>query len=371
MIEYVVIRDKNRQQIGIVDFFSDIIWSRRWQGCGDFLIKAPATDEYVNFFKRGNYISRNDDDEIGVIEHINFTNNLLEGKMITASGRFAKSILDRRLIYRLTGVQNQPTVIKGNVETAVRSLIKNNIISAVDTNRNIDFIKLGAVAGHTQIIVDENGNNASKQTSYSNLLTYTDDILFEYELSSKMVLGTDKNLYYEIFKGKDRFKGNPEGNVPIIFSYEFDNINNAIYIEDGTMEKTTALVGGSGQDLERFYAMYNNSVIGIERKEVFIDASGISKEYTDDAGVKQIYQSAEYTPLLLSYAKQNIAPMTVVFTFNGEVDANNNVYSYKKDFNLGDIVTFADSGIELPVRIETVSEIQDSSGYRVAVELSA
>lgn len=369
MIEYVVIQNQNRQQIGIVDFFTDLIWTRKWQGCGDFLIKAPATEEYVEFFKRGNFISRNDDDEIGIIENITVTNNLEEGKTITATGRFAKSILDRRLIYRLTGKQNQPTVIKGNVETAIRSLIKNNIITAVDANRNIDFIQLGDVAGHTQIIVSETGEASSKQTSFANLLTYTDDILYEYNLSSKMILGADKNLYYTIFAGENRAKGS--GNNPVIFSYEFDNINNAIFSEDGTNEKTTALIGGSGQDLNRFYTMYNTSVSGMARKEVFIDASSISKEYTDDNNVQQTYTDAEYKPLLISYAQQNIAPMAVIFAFNGEVDVNGNVYEYKRDFNLGDIVTFSDNGIDLSVRIETITEVQDSGGYSVAVELSA
>lgn len=369
MIEYVVIRNQNRQQIGIVDFFTDLIWTRKWQGCGDFLIKVPATEEYVEFFKRGNFISRNDDDEIGIIENITVTNNLTEGKTITATGRFAKSILDRRLIYRLTGKQNQPTTIAGNVENAVCTLVNNNIINAVDVNRNIDFIKLDLYKGHSQTIVDESGNESTKQTSYSNLLTYTDDILYEYNLSSRMRLGTDKNLYYEVIGGTDRSRGS--GNNPVIFSYEFDNINNAIFSEDGTNEKTTALIGGSGQDLNRFYTLYNASVSGMERKEVFIDASSISKEYTDDNNVQQTYTDAEYKPLLISYAQQNIAPMAVIFAFNGEVDVNGNVYEYKRDFNLGDIVTFSDNGIDLSVRIETITEVQDSGGYSVAVELSA
>jgi hypothetical protein len=369
MIEYVVIRNKNRQQIGIIDFFSTIIWTRKFAGVGDFFLKAPATPEHIEFLKRGNYITRNDDKEVGIIENVTVTNNLSEGKMITATGRFAKSILDRRLIYRFVYKQNQPTTISGNVETAVRSLIKNNIIEAVQAERNINFIELGDLAGHSQIIVDDTGKAATKQTSYANLLTYTDDILYEYDLSSLMTMGEDKKLYYSIFAGQNRAKGS--GNNPVIFSYEFDNIKNAVFSENGTGEKTMALIGGSGQDLNRFYAVYNDNMSGIDRKEVFVEASSISKEYNDANEQKQTYTDDEYRTLLLSYAKQQIAPMAVVFTFDGEIDVNNNVYEYKKDFDLGDTVTFSDNGIELPVKIVTITEAQDSGGYKVSVELSA
>ena len=234
MIEYVVVRNANREQIGIIDLFSSLIWCRRYYGTGEFELFCQASPLNIQMLKAGHFVTRNDDDEVGVIERISETYTPIEAKMISVGGRFAKSILDRRIIYKLNGNQNAPTISRGNVETAVRNLVNNNIISAADTKRNVSWIKLGAVSGINKTIVSETGTASEKQTSYGGLLVYTDEILREYELGSKMTLDANKNLIYTVYEGVERQKDNPAGNSPVVFSQEFDNLRSSQYEYDET-----------------------------------------------------------------------------------------------------------------------------------------
>lgn len=364
MIEYVVIRDTNRSQIGIIDLFASLIWTRQYYGTGEFELYCPATPKHIALLKEGHFVTRNDDSEVGIIENIVRTTNTQDGAMLTVRGRFAKCILDRRLIYQLTGNQNKATVIRGNVENAVRNLVVNNIINAKDKNRNIDFIKLGTAKGLPQIIVDDNGKSADKQTSYENLLEYTDTLLQEYVLGSQMVLGADKNLYYEIYEGQDH--------STIKFSEEFDNLISSEYNCDISQDKTTALVGGSGEGLNRFYTVFANDFSGMKRKEVFVDASSITKEYMDENETEQTYSDSVYTSMLNAQAKQEVAQLEVVQTFSSVVDVSKSQYKYKQHFDVGDRVTVEDKklGISLPARIVAVTEVQDSSGYQITVEFT-
>lgn len=374
MIDYVIIRNANREKIGIVDVFTSLIWTREYYGTGMFELYTPVSTSAIELLQKGNYITRPDDDEIGIIEQLEITYTLQEGRMIVASGRFAKSILDRRLIYTLSGSSNKATVISGNVENGARRLVSNNIIASTDNARNIDFIKLGEVSGITKRILSENGEASSKQTSYANLLEFTDGMLKEYKCGASMRLNEDTlDLEYVVFEGKDRSVINVDGNQPIIFSQEFDNLLTSHFLYNGTAEKTTALVGGEGEGVARFYSLYGGSKRGMARKEVFVDAGSINKTYTEEEGEETIekeYSDTEYRDMLNAKAKQEIEPMVAEESFNGTVNTAGSQYQYKVDFFLGDRVTVRDdeAGRELHPRIVKTLEVQDANGYTIDVE---
>ena len=236
-IEYIEIRGADLNVIGIIDTATSVIWHSVFFGVGDFEIYTALTPEAFALLQEERYITRPNNDEVGIIEHIHIANDIENGYMITASGRFAKSILDRRLIYKLSGNTNTPTILKGNVEVAVREVIKNNAIAcAFDSKRNMPILELGQLANIPQIIVDENGKAAEKQVSYQNLLEYTDGVLEEYGIASKCVLANEK-LQYFIFSGTDRSVDNTDGNMPIIFSKENDNLLTSEYTNDISTEK--------------------------------------------------------------------------------------------------------------------------------------
>ena len=370
MIEYVEIRGSDTNIIGFVDIAKSIIWHSVYYGVGDFEIYTPETPAALDILKIGHYVTRPDNAEVGIIESINISDNEQDGTMITASGRFAKSILDRRLIYKLTGTSNAATILRGNVETAVREVVKNNAISCpFDSTRNMSILTLGELSNIPLIIVDGNGNAAEKQVSYGNLLSYTDSVLEEYGMSAMCLLNSGK-LQYKVYKGSNRSIDNTDGNIPIIFSPEYDNLTASEYLYNATTEKNVVLIGGEGEGINRFYSLITNGKEDLSRREVWLDASSISKTYKDDSDAEQQYTDDQYKSMLDAKGKQELAPLTPTEIFNGTIDAVNGNWLYGRDFALGDIVTVHNNniGIYTNVRIREATEVQDGNGYTVEIK---
>ena len=320
----------------------------------------------------GNYVTRPDDENIGIIENINVEYSEEFGKMIAASGRFAKSLLDRRIIYNTSGnitgkLSISPVISSGLVETAVRKLVTDHIISSPQTARNISFITLGELQGITKKIVDESGNNAQLQTSFGNLLEYTDEMLHSYELGAKMVFDRETlQLKYTVYEGKDRSRNNTQNNLPIIMAQEYDNFFSSRYEKNTTQFKNTALIGGEGEGTNRFCTMIGTNATGLNRREVWIDASAQSKTYELNGEQKQ-YTDDEYLALLKSAGTQTIADYQIAERYEGELNVN--TLTYKTDFNIGDIITVEDNELNIYInpRIITVIENQDESGYSISI----
>lgn len=371
MIEYVEIRSAaTRELIGVLDDAKSIIWHTVYYGVGDFEVYAPATAKNVALLSEGNYVTRYDAPDVGIIERFNAVYNAQDGRMIIAKGRFSKSILDRRIIYKRSGYSVSPTVLYGNVEAAARSLVDENAISCpFDPGRNIEELALGASSATDESIVDETGAMVQKQVTFDNLLTYTDALLQEYELGARCSLNSALQIAYAVYKGVDRSVGNASGNEPVIFSQDFDNLTASDYLYDMTALKNTALIGGEGEGLERFCSILkNSSITGIDRREVFVDASSSSKTYKDASDEEQTLTDAQYDQQLKSLGKQKTAALSIVETFDGTIDLTNGSFVYGVDFFLGDIVTVQDVEIGLYInpRLLEITEVQDDNGYMVA-----
>lgn len=360
MIEYVEARNADFEVIGILDTAQSVIWHSLYYGVGDFQIYITLTDA-IHILADAKYITRTDNDEVGVIESILIADDIESGKMITIKGRFAKSILDRRIIFNLSGTSNKATILRGNVETEVRRLVNENAIAS----RSLGVLELGEVAGISKIIVDENGAAAQKQVSFENLLDYTEAVLKEYGIASTVKLNGNK-LRYTIYEGADRSADNTDGNQPIVFSKEFDNLLSSEYTQDSTFEKNVVLVGGEGEGIDRFCVLIG-AQSGLQRKEVFVDASSIAKKYKDENEVEKTYTDAEYTAMLKAHGHQATSAMTVSEDFNGAIDITNGNWKYGEDVFLGDIVTVQDNdiGVYKNVRLAEVTEYQDEDGYSV------
>lgn len=364
MIDYLVIRNKNRVKIGIVDAFASIIWNVVFYGVGTFEIYAPFDSNNAELLQIGNYVSRHGRRDIGIIENVNINYEAGGALMITASGRFAKSILDRRLIYSLNGNVITPVVFRGNVEAAARSLVNQSIINASDSARNVSFIELGASAGLGAKLVNE------QQTSFGNLLEITDDMLHEYNYGSYMTLNESTlKLQYIVFAGEDRTKGTSN---PLIFSQEYDNLLSNDYTEYNTNEKNVALCGGAGEGVERKYILLNDDgKSGIDRRELFVDGSSNSETYENEQGQSETYPVGEYLAMLKTTARQELLQYKAAQEVNAELDVTTSGLEFESDYNVGDLITIIDNvlNLEIKSRIIEVNEVQDGGGYSVNIKV--
>ncbi len=371
MIDCLYIHDTTRQVIDIIDVYESIIWDNYYFTVGKFEIYTPLTDQSLNDLKIGYYVTRPDrPNDAGIIEKCEITYTAGGMFMITASGRFVKSILDRRLIYDLSGNTVNPVIMRGNVETVARNLVNISAINATDTARNIPFLKLGTVAGLTAKIIDNAGHAAQKQTSYGNLLEVTDDLLKEYNYGAYINIDQDtQNLVYNVFEGIDRTLNSVN---PLIFSQEYDNLLSSDYILNTQNLKTAVLIGGEGQGVNRKYLMLAGDQTGINRREIFVDGSNNSQTYTDGNNAQQSYSDSEYLSMLNTAALESLTKHTITENFDGEIDLTNSGLKYGVDYSIGDAITIIDNtlGITQNARIAEVTEVQDDDGYKINVTFS-
>lgn len=436
MIDYVEIRNTGLELLGLIDTAKSVIWETQYFGAGAFELYTEATPQALSMLKEGNFVTRVESEGVGIIEAVEITYTGGDGRMIAASGRLAKSILDRRLITYVNGNKGVATVFSGNVEARARGLVQDNAIACYKDKartvpypqRNISILQLGDLAGLP-------AETELRQITDEDLLTYTDEFLRQYGYGAKLIRKGNK-LAYTVYSGVDRSIGNAAGNEPVIFSEDFDNLTGSNYALDETARKSFALVGGEGEGNARFYVECNAGLSDLARREVFIDSStarevfedkfvgdGVERVDADDvkyiAGTRafalshsatsllsvkvdgkdavfsfnastgvvtfsvaplsgleivvQYINDDEYRAQLTGEGQQELAKLISAEGFSGSIDLENSTFKYGIDFEIGDIVTVQDNAINkyINVRVVTVAEVQDDSGYQVNIEFEA
>ena len=455
MIDYVEIRNTGLELLGLIDTAKSVIWETQYFGAGAFELYTEATPQAISMLQVGNFVTRVESEGVGIIEAVDITYTGGDGRMIAASGRLAKSILDRRLITYVNGNAGVATVFSGNVEARARGLVQDNAVACYKdkkrtvpyTQRNISILQLGDLAGLP-------AETELRQINDENLLEYTDGFLQQYGYGAKLIRKGNK-LAYTVYSGIDRSIGNKAGNEPVIFSEDFDNLTGSNYALDETARKSFALVGGEGEGNARFYVECNAGLSDLARREVFIDSSTAREVYEDkfeadgvivhdykedengdyvldnngerivigshregtsiftlshavtslkkvtvggaetvctlNTSARTITFAAENIPLkgneivvqfvddneyrvqLAGEGQQELAKLVSAEGFSGSIDLENSTFKLGTDFDIGDIVTVQDNGINkyINVRVVTVAEVQDDSGYQVNIEFEA
>lgn len=151
MIEPIIL-NKNFERIGLVDDYSSLIWTIRYYECGDFEIVVPADTKHINMLQRGYYVTREDDDHVGIVEDFSLSVDEDQNEQMIVTGRFLSSILDRRII----ATQTQ---LYGTVSAGIASLINDAIISPVIEARKIDNFYVNATNFTERLEAQYTGKN--------------------------------------------------------------------------------------------------------------------------------------------------------------------------------------------------------------------
>lgn len=120
--------------------------------------------------------------------------------------------------------------------------------------------------------------------------------------------------------------------------------------------KTTAYVGG--EEVEpRVVAEVGGGASGLDREEIFVNATDITKVYTDSAQTEITRTDAEYLACLLERGASELEQYAETLSFSSKINTHANL-KYREDYDLGDRVTCVNKrwGIKINVRITEVSE---------------
>lgn len=331
----VRIYDSSMNFQGLIEDQTSLLWNRSYFGEGSFELYCPITPNNMALLQMGNLVWMRGAVEAGVVESLLLEQNALKNQ-ITAKGRFLDSYMSRRLIRPTYNAQNEL------VETSMRNLLTNAVA--------IPLVQLGEVQGYTDTV--------SFQASYKNLLDY------EVKLSKYANIGfrfrpdfTDKTITFELYRGLDRTFEQADRNR-VVFSQAYNNIAEARYSSNSQLYKNVCYVGGRGEGEARIYVIAgDDTATGLERYEVFVSASDVSDEGLTDA---------EYREALIQRGNNALQSDVMSNSFECVTEATRN-FVYKRDYDLGDIITVQKEnwGLASDLRLTSITEVYEYGAMKV------
>lgn len=318
------IYDANLYRQGQIENQTSLIWTRKYYEPGNFELHAPITDENLRLLQPGNIVGKKGSEEAGIIEDLEKEESDIKNE-VTAKGRFLSAYMDRRLV-------KQTVNFEGRIEVAMRQLLSGVVA--------IPLVELGTIHGFTETV--------RFQATMKNLQS------LETKLSKSGAIGyrftpdfIEKKIVFDTYQGKDRtFRQNVNNRV--IFSEDYNNLNNALYKYNDQGLRTYAVVGGEGEGSSRVYVTLGSGE-GLGLRELFVDAKDIQSE-----GLT----SAEYRDALLQRGREALNEAIISESLECETEAAIN-FTYKEDYDLGDIVTIRKKkwGLYMNQRITELQEV--------------
>lgn len=334
----------------ILDSYNSLVWTDRYQECGDFELVVPLTEEIFKVVIPGYYLQIANSDRIMVIESLTTDTSAEEGSTLTIGGRSAESILDRR-------VQYSQSDYKGSVQNTIKSLLNENFINPTIADRKIDILEFEE--SDDQRIIDLTLSEEMQVTIGSSIYETINDLCNSNEIGYRITLDEERGKFiFKLYKGLDRTYDQTD-NPFVVFSPKFENIINSNYVENYEEFKNVAYICGEGEGDDRHAETYGEAS-GLDRRELYVNANQVSKK-----SGKKTLTSAEYHEALRTKGKDELAALSVTKAFDGEV-AYNTMYEYGIDFYIGDIVQLENEmGNEGKVYIsELINSDDTSEGFK-------
>lgn len=334
----IKILDFDFNLIAEIDNYKSLIFTRRYHKPGEFQIVLHST--LAHEFKEERLIMiDNDVRKVGIIRHSEKSTG--DNEDVIVKGFSLASLVARRITVPPTGVAYDK--LTANAETIIKRYVDRNCVNPEDPNRVIP-----------NLYIAENqfrGESFYYQTRFKQLDEELTKISEASGIGWEIYLDlVNKRLVFDVYEGLD-LSASQTTKPPVIFSVDFDNVENQTYTDSSFSYKNKGYVGGQGEGATRSIVEVGDNVLGLERIETFIDA----RDVENDAD-------------LPSRGAIKLSEFSKVKSFQTKILPYSN-FVYEKDWNLGDIVTTQNKNwnVTLDVRIPEVNEIYEASNLSLDV----
>lgn len=349
----IFIMDENFKSLYNIDTFESLIWTERYNGCGNFEFYTPVNQsilQVVNTIQKkleaklDCYAWLKESGGTMIIEDLEITTDVEVGNHLIVSGRGLESLLERRIIW-------EQTALNGTLQNGVEKLLNESIINPKIAERKIPKFKF--LASTNKSIQDL---KLSAQYTGDNLYDVALQICDSNQLGFDVYLDMDNNFVFTLTIGEDR-SYDQNDNPYVIFSPKYENIINSDYLESIRTLRNVALVAGEDQGVNRKTRVLG-SVSGLARRELYVDARDIQSETSEG-----VIPENEYNAMLDQRGVEKMDEHTYTKVFTGEIEATK-TFVYGSDFFKGDIVQIVNEyDMESKVRVSEVVIVQDTGGY--------
>lgn len=321
--------NQKMNQVGIIDVFTSLIWTKRYDEPGDFEVVLSLDGDLPDYIAVDNYVALDEDLELGyymIIETIEIKQDAEDGVVLTISGRSLEAILDRRIVWDKVSYTNKKT------EVIIKDLIEKSIVKPTLADRKIsDFIYKEPEENVPSSTITNEYDGDSLLDVISSLCSADDNgISIRY---------LDGGLVYQTYSGTDR--SHDQTNVDeVLYSPSLDSLASSQYLESVKTYKNVIQI--TSNDGSKKYVV--GDAAGLDRRE----KRESSQNVTDQASLNTIKN-------IILYQNRKTSAL--------EGEAINDVYVYGRDVFVGDVVQFANGyGIEAKARITEYIYSQDLSG---------
>lgn len=341
------ILDENYESVDMLGAFESLLWVERYNSNGEFELVTRVSSRNSSLMVLDRYLWLSGSENLMIIESIKVETSS-DGNRLTVSGRSLESILDRRVIYK-------QTLIEGNLQDGIQTLLNDNVISPTNSDRAISNVIFEAND-------DPNITNLTiniQLTAGENLYKAIQEICEAYQIGFKISFVEDtKKLKFTLYSGKDR-SYNQLTNPYVVFSPGFNNLLESCFIQSKQSYKNVTLVGGEGEGYSQKTIMVGDAS-GINRHETYTDASSVSS----DTQYGTISRTA-YNALLEQKGIDDLANFALTQTFDGQA-ANTNMYKFGVDYSIGDILQIVNEfGMETNSRVTEIVRTYSTSEYTI------
>ena len=358
----LLVLDESFEPFAIIDTYNSLIWTDRYNECGDFELFTAMSMDLLNVIKQDYYIRRPDSDHVMIIEKIEIDTDVEDGNTITITGRSLESLLDRRIVWNETS-------LSGSFQDGIEKLLNENVISPSNESRKIPNFKM-------EKSEDQAITNLTIEAQYKgdNLYDILQTLCTERNIGFKVVLSDANELVFSLYSGTDRSYDQTD-NPYVIFSPNYDNLISSNYIESKSSFKNVTLVSAEDSDNRPeeegaeapLVETAVGNVSGLARRETFTNYGSISRTTEDD---KKISDS-EITAMLRQRGKETLAENAAILSFEGEAETST-MFKYGEDFTIGDIVQVEDHyGHESRARVIELVLSDATDGFSVYPTFSA
>lgn len=344
----------------IIDNFTSLIWTERYNAYGDFELYLHSTLQNRNRFKTGTRLAMNESYRVMTVEVVEDTTDDNGQNILKISGPSLEKTLDDRIARStLSDLTTEPkwviTETPGNI---VRKIFHDICVTGVlDIKDVIPFIIEGSIFPVDTI--EEPSDDITVEIDPTTVYQATKNICDLYNLGFRLVRNFDTSqLYYDVYSGSDR---TTQQNVldPVIFSPELDNLNKTTRLSTISSSKNVAYVICPVGHQIVYSEDVTPDIAGLDRRILLVKADDITDEDPLVATQKMIQKGREELSKNRTYS-----------AFDGEINQYSS-YKYGVDYNLGDLIEVRTSdGDTNSMRVTEQIFVSDEEGERTYPTLS-
>lgn len=346
----------NRTRNDIIRTYTYVQYTEQFNDVGNFILRVPWTDESILFIQYNNYILF-DDGIMGVIRAISITEE--EGNELEISGYLLNGMLSKRSFLLTTSYYD-------TVSNIARSMVTDLVINPDNIERRIMFIKLSNDSKYNPTFTNKIRvqNTGDKLNEVIQEMFITENLGYKlYPNIKNYNQSTGEGYNFEsadfrIIKPADRSNGNTEGNEPVVFSFELNNLQKLFYAEDGTDYNTIAIVASEGVGTSRkIITVGDETFTGELRDELYVDARDLQSEDSD--GNKITDEQLE--ELMIQRGNEKLEEHQKFISLTATVITQETNFEYGKDFFLGDFVTVMSKTLNREFKLQITEAIKTIS----------